>query len=134
MDIADRAGYRLPAHVPLGNRPLPASSQQLMSSQGINPSTVLQHAGFYYFLAGNCAVQRRRRFLQSVEYEVSTNYVNAHRKVTKMGKQEEMRKAMPNGETVGSSPALIHERKVNHADQIVDVSLPQSSCGSRRPR
>jgi hypothetical protein len=76
MDIAARAGFRLPVHRPLGggnNRPglPPSSSQTPSTTQGVIPATALQHAGFYYFFAGNCAVKRRRRFLQSEKYEVS---------------------------------------------------------------
>lgn len=36
---------------------------------GVNPGTVLQHAGFYYHVAAMCSAERRRRYLEMEKTE-----------------------------------------------------------------
>jgi len=109
--LALRAGFRLPSLRPPPTPRLPApTSAGLAPSQipspGLVPLNVLQHAGHYYHLAAVCAVARRDRF------------------------REAARAAEAAGESGGAavvpSPALAHERKVDHAEVIVEVRAPLS--------
>ncbi|BGP36865.1 hypothetical protein JCM10449v2_000767 [Rhodotorula kratochvilovae] len=95
--IALRAGFRLPSlRPPPTPRLPPAGSGTQVPSPGLVPLNVLQHAGHYYHLAAVCAVTRRDRF-------------------------REVMRAVEGGAGEGPSPALAHERKVDHAELIVEL-------------
>ncbi|GAA5897386.1 hypothetical protein JCM8208_003259 [Rhodotorula glutinis] len=110
--LALRAGFRLPSLRPPPTPRLPApSSTGLTPSQipspGLVPLNVLQHAGHYYHLAAVCAVARRDRYREAVRaVEVATEAAAG---------QE------GGGAAVVSSPALAHERKVDHSEIIVEL-------------
>ncbi|GAA6055585.1 hypothetical protein JCM3770_002500 [Rhodotorula araucariae] len=97
VSIALRAGFRLPSlRPPPTPRPPPPGSGTQGPSPGLVPLNVLQHAGHYYHLAAVCAVARRDRF-------------------------REVMRAVESGVGEGPSPALAHERKVDHAEVIVEL-------------
>jgi hypothetical protein len=97
LSIAVRAGFRLPIlRPPLPPRPMPVGSAQ-PTPPGLIPAHVLHHAGYYFYLSGVCAVERRDRFAA-----VSQNLV----------------------EGAPISAAIVHESKVDHAELIIDVSCP----------
>ncbi|KAM0752891.1 hypothetical protein T439DRAFT_323501 [Meredithblackwellia eburnea MCA 4105] len=95
--IALRAGFRLPSlRPPPPPRPVPAGMPQ-PPSPGLVPPTILQHPGYYFYMAGLCAVQRRecfKTFLASTEPPIDGTPV---------------------------SPAVSHESKVDHAEIIIDL-------------
>ncbi|GAA6036838.1 hypothetical protein JCM8097_006306 [Rhodosporidiobolus ruineniae] len=101
--IALRAGYRLPSlrPPPTPRTALPpGTSPNSLPSPGLMPLNILQHAGFYYHLAAVCAVERRERF-RAIKRELEG---------TDGGK-----------EMLEKSPALAHEQKVDHAEQIIQL-------------
>lgn len=70
VSIAIRAGFRLPSlKPPAPPRPMPAGTPQ-PPPPGLVPANVLHHAGYYFYLSGACAVERRNRFrsVLSVRY------------------------------------------------------------------
>jgi hypothetical protein len=77
--IAVRAGFRLPSlRPPPAPKSVPAGMPQ-PPSPGLIPLNVLQHAGYYYYLAATCAEERRDRFRKVVETEkVSKVYPPAY--------------------------------------------------------
>lgn len=77
LEMAVRAGYKLPTATipPLlpGARPggSPAPNQQNdPKTLGTNPSTVLQHPGYFYYLSAVCTLQRYERFVAAMQQEV----------------------------------------------------------------
>lgn len=62
--ISAKAGFRLPSTLPPPT-PLPnpnARSNQNAIQPGLIPPNVLQHSGYYFYMAGVCAAKRRDRF------------------------------------------------------------------------
>ncbi|WAQ81565.1 hypothetical protein PtA15_1A907 [Puccinia triticina] len=114
VDIGCRNGMRLPNLCP----PLMApsdktrtsspvlSDSRLLAGGAINLTGVLVHPGFYYFYAAQCAVERRNKFQASEAAE------------------EEMRaiaQAKDESNSFQASPALAHERKINHGELIISL-------------
>lgn len=71
------------------------------TGSGISPSSLLQGAGGFYYLAALCSIERRERFLQMEKKEMEIN-----------GKETYLEK----------QPALAHEKKIDHLGQITEVS------------
>lgn len=68
--IAIRAGLRIPSlRPPPTARSTPAGMPQPPSSE-LAPGNVLQHPGYYFYLSGTCAVERRERFRAIAKAEV----------------------------------------------------------------
>lgn len=103
-----RAGFRLPSlRPPPSTRVLPPGAP----TPSLIPPNVLQHPGYYFFLAGTCAVERRQRFRALVQADAA--------------------KASDTGEPVTVSPAVAHETKVDHAEIIIEVCngcAPNEAC------
>lgn len=62
--ISAKAGFRLPSTLP---PPTPLTNPTARSNQstlqpGLIPPNVLQHSGYYFYMAGVCAAKRRDRF------------------------------------------------------------------------
>lgn len=91
VEMAVRHGYELPA--PPGIPPLPGSHTRQLSH---SPANCMQHPGYYYYIAGLCAMRRR------------DCYRNAASKIEGSASAE-----MP--------AALRHEGSVSHADQIIEL-------------
>lgn len=113
--IALRAGFRLPSlrPPPTPRLPHPGSSAAANAAQipspGLVPLNVLQHAGHYYHLAGVCAVARRDRFREAVRA------VDAAAAAAAADGVED------GAPPVVASPALAHERMVDHTEVVVEV-------------
>ncbi|GJN91753.1 hypothetical protein Rhopal_004776-T1 [Rhodotorula paludigena] len=108
--IALRSGFRLPSLRPPPTPRLPpaaaaAGAAGQFPSPGLVPLNVLQHAGHYYHLAAVCAVARRDTFRA------------AARRIDEAAAGEQGQA----GDAATSSPALAHERKVDHAEIIVEL-------------
>ncbi|KAG8955611.1 hypothetical protein FRC04_007602 [Tulasnella sp. 424] len=106
LELAVRAGYKLPnATIPpslLGIRPpganSPSPNQQSDSKAlGINPSHVLQHPGYFYYLSATCTLLRYERFLTAVQ-------------------QEERQPG-----SLSQSPGFVNEKKVEHHSVIIEL-------------
>lgn len=108
--IGMRAGFRLPSlRPPPSTRLLPPGAP----TPSLVPLNVLQHPGYYFYLAGTCAVERRERFRALV-------------------KSDAAQAAEKGGEPSPISPAVAHETKVDHAEIVIEVSRPRISCQARR--
>ena len=102
--IALRAGMRLPS-----SRPPPAKvpiTQEALQA-GINPSLLLQHPGYYFHLAGLCAVIRRDRYRALAASQPPPPPPPADGS------------ALP--AAPAASAAMQHEAKVDHADIAIDL-------------
>lgn len=95
LEAAIKAGYQLPA-LP---RPTPGPPLHARAAAQHVPDSILQHPGYYYYLAGLCAVRRRDCFKEA---ELAF-------------KKQEAEKP------IKASTALVHERAVPHAEQIVEL-------------
>ena len=79
VDIATRAGFKLPSIASLLNTPAnPAGSDyrpfgggfgSSAAPVGANPLDLLQHPGYYYLKAANLATERRKAFRKAIEEE-----------------------------------------------------------------
>lgn len=49
----------------------PGMEVDAIRSLGVNPNHVLQHPGFYYYMAARCTESRRERYITALEGEVS---------------------------------------------------------------
>lgn len=96
IEAALKAGYRLPT-LP---RPTPGPPLHARAAAQHVPDSILQHPGYYYYLAALCAV-RRRDCYKSAEAALREN-------------------GSPNAD-VRPSTALAHERAVPHSEQIVEL-------------
>ncbi|KAG8758578.1 hypothetical protein FRC14_007889 [Serendipita sp. 396] len=99
LEIALRSGMRLPELVPQiqDDRPVPQLGQEASPAPGVNPSTVLQHPGYYYLQAARCTEERLRRFKTIEEAEA----------------------AHPS--PLSQSPAFNNEKKVDHWELILEL-------------
>ncbi|KAG9086628.1 hypothetical protein FRC06_003000 [Ceratobasidium sp. 370] len=78
--------------------PQPASGQGVnIAPPGHNPSLMLQHPGFYYYVAAGCSVQRLARFKTVLEAEIS------------------------DPSPVSATPAFANEKKIDHHSLIVEL-------------
>ncbi|KAG9008676.1 hypothetical protein FRB90_008778 [Tulasnella sp. 427] len=106
LELAIRAGYKLP--IPTTPPPLPGTRATGISSAapnqqndpknlGTNPAHVLQHPGYFYYLAATCTQQRYERFLAAVQ-------------------QEERQPG-----SLSQSPGFVNEKKVEHHAVIIEL-------------
>ena len=96
LEAATKAGYQIPA-LP---KPTPGPPLHARAAAQHVPDSILQHPGYYYYLAGLCAV-RRRQCYKAAEASFKQSEVEG---------------------TVTKAPtALTHERAVPHAEQIVEL-------------
>ncbi|KAJ9121480.1 hypothetical protein QFC22_002096 [Naganishia vaughanmartiniae] len=82
------------------------STEEVLVS-AVKPLLVLQNPGYYYYTAGNCAVQRKIMFEKAVEGEVSTTSV--------------------------SSTAMANEKKVDHTGIIIELYTKAYDLLQARP-
>ncbi|KAG8862565.1 hypothetical protein FRB96_001122 [Tulasnella sp. 330] len=99
VELALRAGYKLPVtNVPALSADTvrePVAGAAVASS--FKPDTVLQHPGYYYYMAAKCTQERLDRFLAVVEKE----------------------EKQPG--TMSKSPGFANEKKVEHYVIIIDL-------------
>ncbi|KAG8874127.1 hypothetical protein FRB97_006117 [Tulasnella sp. 331] len=109
VELALRAGYKLPVtNVPALSADTvrePVAGAAVASS--FKPDTVLQHPGYYYYMAAKCTQERLDRFLAVVEKE----------------------EKQPG--TMSKSPGFANEKKVEHYVIIIDSYRPPSSSYTR---
>ncbi|TRM69045.1 Gryzun, putative trafficking through golgi-domain-containing protein [Schizophyllum amplum] len=66
LEHGTRANLRIPVHRPSFPLQQPAGLEPMVRTLGINPSSALQHPGFYYYVAARCTELRRERFLDTL--------------------------------------------------------------------
>ncbi|KAI8449280.1 Foie gras liver health family 1-domain-containing protein [Phakopsora pachyrhizi] len=106
VDIACRGGMRLPNLLPNQNSFNNRNSISSSTFNGTNLANVLVHPGFYYFQSAQCSVERREKFR------------------LREASEQEMRlvaESENRGAEFQGSPALAHERKVDHAELIINL-------------
>lgn len=86
-----RSTLVLPSHAPISAPPVVAVAATVATNAqaavpsgilepdairaiGVNPSTALQHPGFYYYLGARATEQRRAKLLAAMEGEVRPGY------------------------------------------------------------
>ncbi|KAH7329744.1 Foie gras liver health family 1-domain-containing protein [Rhizoctonia solani] len=79
------------------SQPTPGAGVNAALSSGLNPALVLQHPGFYYYIAAGCSYERLARFKTVLEAET--------------------RDPSP----VSASPAFANEKKIDHHSLIVEL-------------
>lgn len=98
LEIALRGGLRLPRTTPQSAEDRPATlPTDTPETLGLNPSTVLQHPGFYYFKAAAATQERLKRF--KIIEDAETIQPSA----------------------ISGSPAFNNEKKVDHWDIILEL-------------
>ncbi|KAG8829043.1 hypothetical protein FRC17_007182 [Serendipita sp. 399] len=99
LEIALRSGLRLPELTPQApdDRVVPQLGQEPPPEPGLNPSTALQHPGYYYLQAARCTEERLRRFKAIEEAEIV------------------------HPSPASQSPALNNEKKVDHWELILEL-------------
>ncbi|KAL1746670.1 Gryzun, putative trafficking through golgi-domain-containing protein [Schizophyllum fasciatum] len=66
LEHGTRANLRIPVHRPSFPLQQPAGMEPMVRALGVNPSSALQHPGFYYYIAAHCTEMRRARFLDAL--------------------------------------------------------------------
>ncbi|KAJ1300005.1 hypothetical protein OPQ81_011839 [Rhizoctonia solani] len=79
------------------SHPTPGAGVNAALSSGLNPALVLQHPGFYYYIAAGCSRERLVRFKSVLEAET--------------------RDPSP----VSATPAFANEKKIDHHSLIVEL-------------
>ncbi|EUC61804.1 glutathione transferase omega-1 [Rhizoctonia solani AG-3 Rhs1AP] len=79
------------------SQPTPGAGVNAALSSGLNPALVLQHPGFYYYIAAGCSHERLVRFKAVLEAET--------------------RDPSP----VSATPAFANEKKIDHHSLIVEL-------------
>ncbi|RUP43449.1 Gryzun, putative trafficking through golgi-domain-containing protein [Jimgerdemannia flammicorona] len=136
LDVAIKAGFKLPIPTPQ----ISSSSPNIPANQvgpngaglgfvgligGVNPGTVLQHAGFYYHVAAMCSAERRRRFLEMEKAEKAIiRAAEAQAALQTPTSEDEPSKE---SETVlpptpsGNAMLLTKERQIDHPALTIDL-------------
>lgn len=100
VEMALRNGYKLPTS---GILP-PTAPMALTIAAGAGqhqPLNTLQHAGYYYYAAARCTVERMKRFKRWIEAEGEEGEVTTSHK--------------------GDTPALANERKLDHWELVIEL-------------
>ncbi|KAF8752579.1 Foie gras liver health family 1 [Rhizoctonia solani] len=79
------------------SQPIPGAGVNAALSSGINPALVLQHPGFYYYVAAGCSRERLMRFKTVLEAETK------------------------DPSPVSATPAFANEQKIDHHSLIVEL-------------
>ncbi|KAI5826272.1 hypothetical protein K523DRAFT_419385 [Schizophyllum commune Tattone D] len=66
LEHGTRANLRIPVHRPSFPLQQPAGMEPMVRALGVNPSSALQHPGFYYYVAAHCTEMRRARFMDAL--------------------------------------------------------------------
>jgi hypothetical protein len=103
LEMGMQSGLSIPVSPSLAN----PSSLNAAHDQLLQPSTVLQHPGFYYYSAACCTEKRKETFRIAMEAE--TDAANSE--------------AGQHSGYVSASPGFANEKKVDHSALIIEVSF-----------
>lgn len=87
-------------------------------SAALKPDNVLQHPGYYYYMAAKCTQQRLDRFHAVLEQEVS-DYAPLQYSSRSMEHLLDSQEKQPG--TMSKSPGFSNEKKVEHYVIIIEV-------------
>lgn len=91
------------------------STEEVLVS-AVKPLLVLQNPGYYYYTAGNCAVQRKVMFERAIASEVGTLLVVFG------GCCDGLRPGRQSKASQASTTAINNEKKVDHTGIIAEVN------------
>ncbi|TDL16121.1 hypothetical protein BD410DRAFT_647647 [Rickenella mellea] len=107
LEQGTQSTLAIPSHIPTPpiTQATPATQPQQQQQQqqqlegmralGLNPSTALQHPGFYFYLAAGCTERRQARFLSILDAEATQG--------------------------ITPSPSYLNEKKVDHLTLILEL-------------